>query len=73
MSPRRQVSCCTVRPAYSLTSLLMQAGLVMTWDAATPAGAMQASKQASGLGFAVVTTDSLPKDVIVGRIFQGRA
>ena len=45
----------------------------MTWEAATSAGAVQDSKQASGLGFAVITTDSPPKDVIVGRIFQGQA
>ena len=55
--------------------MLVQAQLAMTWDATAAASPVTAEKalRGKGLGFAVVTADSPPKDVIVGRIIQGQA
>ena len=55
--------------------MLVQAQLAMTWDATAAASPVTAEKalRGKGIGFAVVTADSPPKDVIVGRIIQGQA
>ena len=55
--------------------MLVQAQLAMTWDASAAASSVTAEKalRRKELGFAVITADSPPKDVIVGRILQGQA
>ena len=54
--------------------MLVQAQLAMTWDASAAASSVTAEKalRRKELGFAVITADSPPKDVIVGRILQGQ-
>jgi|LauGreSBDMM110SN_4_FD.fasta_scaffold60661_1 hypothetical protein len=57
-------------PLYPVTT---QAQLSLQWCASSPKEATDLAKTETGLSFTVVTTDSPPKDVIVGKIMSKRA
>ena len=60
---------CIIETEFKRPTLL-PAKMAFRWQASSPKQAVDLSHAAAGLAFSVVTSDSQPKDVIVGRLIQ---